>query len=198
MGNQACGGGRKEPKPPANSSQRAQAAGDRPQLKIEDRRRASSQQNESARAEKTQGQLDANSGEGFLAPSIDQHRQNEHSRRDDDRQIRNQTSDARIVDTNRSTGSSNLTLSHWAALQNEASHLLMQDKNNESLAKFKEALNVQVAVLGDRHPDIALTMNNLGIVSRACGRPEDSVAFFRQAVDICYEVMSSCIALPTL
>ena len=65
----------------------------------------------------------------------------------------------------------------------------MRDKNTESLAKFKEALSVQIALLGERHPDIALTMNNLGIVSRACGRAEESVTYFRKALDICNEVI---------
>ena len=67
----------------------------------------------------------------------------------------------------------------------------MQDKNIESYAKFKEALRVQIVLLGEHHPDLAITLSNLGIVSRACGRAEDSASYFRQAVEICNTVNSS-------
>jgi tetratricopeptide (TPR) repeat protein len=188
MGNQACGGGRKEPKAPTTVSQ---APGDRKNQKtMEDRRRAS-QHDDAA----SQNQLDAHDGErapAAFAPSPEQRRINEHSTRYDVSSFPRQEfsyGDNQMVGQGSKPGQSNLTLAHWATLQNEASQLLVQDRNDESLAKFKEALNVQVAVLGDRHPDIALTMNNLGIVSRACGRHEDAVAFFRQAAEITFHVI---------
>jgi tetratricopeptide (TPR) repeat protein len=86
-------------------------------------------------------------------------------------------------------GESKLSLSYWASLQNEASNLLLHDKNSEALLKFTEALDIQRSILGNRHPDIALTLNNLGVVSRACGKMEDALSFFQQAADICDEVM---------
>ncbi len=67
----------------------------------------------------------------------------------------------------------------------------MHDKNSESLAKFKEALRMQLAELGERHPDIAITMSNLGVASRACGLAEDSASYFGQAVEICQKVIFS-------
>jgi tetratricopeptide (TPR) repeat protein len=204
MGNQACGGNdRKTPKslqeeqggqrlkepiniPPQKSNVTAPLNPTQPQ----------------ARTEGIRGQAAAYAGEGVRAPPIAQNRDGNISTsksfdrheqaqlRQEYRGSRNGTDQGGNSAAVKGAGQSNLSLSHWAALQNEASSLLMQDKNIESLAKFKEALRVQIAVIGERHPDIALTMNNLGIVSRACGQAEESVSYFRQALEICNEVFS--------
>ena len=198
MGNQACGGGdRKDSKPPANTSQRDNAAnasnGGQAQVKLIPVAAASPERI------KPRSQVLANVGEGASAAPMAQNQATQNFRKNNAEAAYyapapHSTGDSRVATSiNQSTnGQSNpMSLSHWASLQNEASNLLMQDRNAESLLKFKEALKVQIAILGDRHPDIALTMNNLGIVSRACGKPEDSVGFFRQAAEICYEVLVS-------
>src|SRR5262245_5385541 len=49
---------------------------------------------------------------------------------------------------------------------------------------LREAAAMQEASLGPRHPDLANTLNNLGIVSEIVGKPEDAEQFFRHACAI--------------
>lgn len=51
-------------------------------------------------------------------------------------------------------------------------------------AKLREAAAIQEASLGSGHPDLANTLNNLGIVSEIAGKPEDAEQFFRRACAI--------------
>jgi hypothetical protein len=51
-------------------------------------------------------------------------------------------------------------------------------------AKLREAAAIQEASLGSQHPDLANTLNNLGIVSEIVGKPEDAEQFFRRACAI--------------
>ena len=66
--------------------------------------------------------------------------------------------------------------------------MLLQDRNEDALLKFREALKMQIYLLGPSHPDVATTYSNLGVVSRACGHHAESVAFFRKAFELCNEV----------
>jgi len=195
MGNQACGGGdRKDPKPSSKTSRRPNE--DQQQIAdAQERSRFSSRVDNGWENQSNPVQQNAFRGEKVLSartPPLPQRQESERFSRNDveGAYFPQGGVDGNQASTAQGPKSPNISLSYWASLQNEASALLMQDRNNESLAKFKEALKVQVAVLGERHPDIALTMNNLGIVSRACGRPEDSVGFFQKAVEICFEVQS--------
>ena len=49
---------------------------------------------------------------------------------------------------------------------------------------LREAAAIQEASLGPQHPDLANTLNNLGIVSEIVGKPDDAEHFFRRACAI--------------
>ena len=49
---------------------------------------------------------------------------------------------------------------------------------------LREVAAIQEASLGAQHPDLANTLNNLGIVSEIVGKPEDAEQYFRQACAI--------------
>jgi hypothetical protein len=49
---------------------------------------------------------------------------------------------------------------------------------------LREAARLQEANLGPRHPDLANTLNNLGIVCEITGKPADAEQYFRRAVSI--------------
>jgi outer membrane biosynthesis protein TonB len=49
---------------------------------------------------------------------------------------------------------------------------------------LREVAAIQEASLGSQHPDLANTLNNLGIVSEIVGKPEDAEQFFRRACAI--------------
>ena len=49
---------------------------------------------------------------------------------------------------------------------------------------LREAARLQEASLGPRHPDLANTLNNLGIVCEMTAKPDDAEQYFRRAVSI--------------
>ena len=49
---------------------------------------------------------------------------------------------------------------------------------------LREAARLQEASLGPRHPDLANTLNNIGIVCEITGKPDDAEQYFRRAVSI--------------
>lgn len=49
---------------------------------------------------------------------------------------------------------------------------------------LREAARLQEVSLGPRHPDLANTLNNLGIVCENTGKPADAEQYFRRAVSI--------------
>ena len=49
---------------------------------------------------------------------------------------------------------------------------------------LRDAARVQEATLGPRHPDLANTLNNLGVVCEITGKPDDAEQYFRRAVSI--------------
>jgi hypothetical protein len=49
---------------------------------------------------------------------------------------------------------------------------------------LREAARLQEASLGPRHPDLANTLNNLGIVCEMTGKADDAEQYFRRAVSI--------------
>ena len=49
---------------------------------------------------------------------------------------------------------------------------------------LRSAARIQEAELGPLHPDLASTLNNLGIVAEKAGRPDDAEAFFRRSAAI--------------
>lgn len=71
-----------------------------------------------------------------------------------------------------------LSIIHAAEAAAEAGNYL----SAESL--LREAARLQEASLGPRHPDLANTLNNLGIVCEMTGKPDDAEQYFRRAVSI--------------
>ena len=49
---------------------------------------------------------------------------------------------------------------------------------------LRDAARLQEANLGPRHPDLANTLNNLGIVCEMTGKPDEAEQYFRRAVSI--------------
>jgi hypothetical protein len=49
---------------------------------------------------------------------------------------------------------------------------------------LREAARLQEVDLGPRHPDLANTLNNLGIVCEMTGKPDEAEQYFRRAVSI--------------
>jgi hypothetical protein len=49
---------------------------------------------------------------------------------------------------------------------------------------LRDAARIQEAALGPLHPDLAKTLNNLGIIAERTGRPGDAEAFYRRAAAI--------------
>jgi hypothetical protein len=49
---------------------------------------------------------------------------------------------------------------------------------------LRDAARIQEADLGPLHPDLANTLNNLGVLAERTGRPGDAEAFYRRAVAI--------------
>jgi hypothetical protein len=49
---------------------------------------------------------------------------------------------------------------------------------------LREAARVQEAELGESHPDLANTVNNLAVITEKAGRPDDAETFYRRAVAI--------------
>ena len=49
---------------------------------------------------------------------------------------------------------------------------------------LREAARLQEASLGPRHPDLANTLNNIGIVCELTDKPDDAEQYFRRAVSI--------------
>lgn len=53
-----------------------------------------------------------------------------------------------------------------------------------ALADFENALELQQARLGPEHPDVAMTLNNMGMVLAALGRADDAIANYQKSLDI--------------
>lgn len=73
----------------------------------------------------------------------------------------------------------------WVVLHNQATASLVENKYDEALKLFQDALNLQLSIIGHKnHPNVALTMQNLGIVHRCCGNYEKASSCFWAAADI--------------
>ncbi|GBG27915.1 Kinesin light chain 1 [Hondaea fermentalgiana] len=59
-----------------------------------------------------------------------------------------------------------------------------QGLSNEALTNFEEALSIRKEILGDRHPDVATTLNNIASVYDSQGRYEEALANFEEAQSI--------------
>ena len=62
--------------------------------------------------------------------------------------------------------------------------LIAQNRHPEAAAFLKRTLEIKQAALGQDHPSVALSYQELGRVLSACGRPHEATVLFRQALDI--------------
>jgi len=69
-------------------------------------------------------------------------------------------------------------------LNNLASVLREQGRNEEAEGLYREALEIDRATLGEWHPDYASHLNNLGSVVKAQGRYDVAEALYREALEI--------------
>jgi hypothetical protein len=70
------------------------------------------------------------------------------------------------------------------AIIEEAEHAATAGNYASAETLLREAALVQEATLGPFHPDLANTLNNLGIVCEITSKPTDAEQFFRRAVAI--------------
>ena len=54
---------------------------------------------------------------------------------------------------------------------------------------YKQALSLRQELLGDRHPSVATSLNNLAALYRSQGRYEEAEPLFKQALQIAEAVL---------
>ncbi len=54
---------------------------------------------------------------------------------------------------------------------------------------YREALQLRRELLGDRHPDVAGSLNNLATLYRNQGRYEEAEPLYREALQLCRELL---------
>jgi tetratricopeptide (TPR) repeat protein len=74
-------------------------------------------------------------------------------------------------------------------LQGRADMLVQQGRAGEALPLLKQILAIQRKVLGEEHPEIANSYNNLANDLEAQGKYAEAVEFSRKALDICRKVL---------
>ena len=75
-----------------------------------------------------------------------------------------------------------LALAH--RLVAEASLLANQGHHDEAENRLRRALTIRETALGLEHPDVALTLHNLGFIYNARGRYEEAEPLFQRALTI--------------
>ena len=59
-----------------------------------------------------------------------------------------------------------------------------QGKYDEALAMYEKALSIRLKKLGDDHPDVADTYNNMAVVYYNQGKYEEALAMYEKALSI--------------
>ena len=59
-----------------------------------------------------------------------------------------------------------------------------QGKYDEALAMYEKALSIRLKKLGDDHPDVATTYNNMAVVYMNQGKYEEALAMYEKALSI--------------
>jgi CHAT domain-containing protein/Tfp pilus assembly protein PilF len=71
-----------------------------------------------------------------------------------------------------------------ASLQNQAYRYYSQHKYTEAEPLYKRALEIREKALGEDHPDVAQSLNNLAILDRARGRHAEAEAHYKRSLEI--------------
>jgi CHAT domain-containing protein/Tfp pilus assembly protein PilF len=74
-------------------------------------------------------------------------------------------------------------------LNEQAFRLYQQGKTHEALPSAQKALEIRKQVLGERHPDYALSLNNLVALYRAEGEYAKAEPLYRQALELRKQVL---------
>jgi len=53
---------------------------------------------------------------------------------------------------------------------------------------YRKALDIRLEILGEKHPDVAISYNNLGAIYYQTGDYEKAVSFYRKALNIGLEI----------
>jgi len=75
-------------------------------------------------------------------------------------------------------------LSKASELVEDGIALCDEGKYAEALDLFQEALGIQLKVLGDGHPDVAWSYNNIGIALNGQGQYEEAIKMHEKALEI--------------
>ncbi|MEH1905919.1 MAG: tetratricopeptide repeat protein, partial [Nostoc sp.] len=71
------------------------------------------------------------------------------------------------------------------SLSNLAALYRLQERYSDAEPLFIEALSMRKRLLGNEHPDVAISLNNLAKLYHLQGRYSDVEPLFIQALDIC-------------
>ena len=61
---------------------------------------------------------------------------------------------------------------------------MKQGKYEEALAMYEKALSIKLKKLGDDHPDVATTYNNMANVYNKQGKNDEALAMYEKALSI--------------
>ncbi len=59
----------------------------------------------------------------------------------------------------------------------------------EALEYQQKALEIRLAVLGERHPDVATSYNNIGVILKELGKPQEALEHYQKALEIFLAVL---------
>jgi tetratricopeptide (TPR) repeat protein len=77
-----------------------------------------------------------------------------------------------------------LPQSNWEELNGRVASLYQQGRYAEAAAVAQEALRIAEAQAGPAHPEVALNLNNLGLIYRAQGRYAEAEPLYKRALAI--------------
>ena len=61
---------------------------------------------------------------------------------------------------------------------------------DEALAYYQKALTIRIKVLGEEHPDVATSYNNIGLVLGAQGKYDEALVYCQKDLKISLKVLS--------
>ena len=64
-----------------------------------------------------------------------------------------------------------------------------QGKYDEALVYYQKALTIRIKVLGEEHPDVATSYNNIGAALEAQGKYDEALVYYQKALTIRIKVL---------